>query len=148
MDEGLAGDYSQLPEMKKLLYVCEADTGGIMEYAIRQSAALARAGVEVVFLCRRSFPSERLAEGIREREFGERRGPLGKIFRVWRMIADLRANARQVAEFAEKLASKSPTRDPLPVTRHDLGEAEVCVLFACYKEYFSPFWVWPLRHGI
>lgn len=30
--------------MKKLLYVCEADSGGIMEYAIRQSAALLRAG--------------------------------------------------------------------------------------------------------
>jgi hypothetical protein len=30
--------------MKKLLYVCEADSGGIMEYAIRQSAALVRAG--------------------------------------------------------------------------------------------------------
>jgi hypothetical protein len=34
--------------MKKLLDVCEADTGGIMEYAIRQSAALVRAEVEVL----------------------------------------------------------------------------------------------------
>ena len=28
--------------MKKLLYVCEADSGGIMEYAIRQAAAILR----------------------------------------------------------------------------------------------------------
>jgi hypothetical protein len=30
--------------MKKLLYVCEAESGGIMEYAIRQAAAIAREG--------------------------------------------------------------------------------------------------------
>jgi hypothetical protein len=28
--------------MKKLLYVCEADSGGIMEYAIWQAAAISR----------------------------------------------------------------------------------------------------------
>jgi glycosyltransferase involved in cell wall biosynthesis len=277
--------------MKKLFYVCEADSGGIMEYAIRQSAALARAGVEVVFLCKPSFPRERLGEGVKveklklgprwnmlripwgkkaehprdsaepkgkinvwpregNRSIAKRtlknvRGPVGKIFRVWRMIADFRAHARQVAELAEKLAStpkselttedtiehrgrcekeqpkvgpkgegvglsesksteedtnglshggtantgqggakarlgpssrtgaafsnpftselardsentslnrsaiasasETNTRDPLPVTRHNLGEAEVAVLFACYKEYFAPFWVGPLR---
>jgi hypothetical protein len=27
--------------VEKILYFCEADSGGIMEYAIRQSAALA-----------------------------------------------------------------------------------------------------------
>ena len=64
MNEELAGDYSQLPEMKKLLYVCEADSGGIMEYAIRQSAAIAREGVEVHFLCKDSFPKERLGESL------------------------------------------------------------------------------------
>ena len=42
--------------MKKFLYVCEADSGGIMEYAIRQSAALVNQGVEVHFLCNESFP--------------------------------------------------------------------------------------------
>ncbi len=35
-----------------------------MEYAIRQSAAIAREGVEVHFLCKPSFPVERFAEGI------------------------------------------------------------------------------------
>jgi hypothetical protein len=64
LDEGLVGDYSQLPEMKKLLYVCDADSGGIMEYAIRQAAAIARVGVEVHFLCKDSFPKERLGESL------------------------------------------------------------------------------------
>jgi glycosyltransferase involved in cell wall biosynthesis len=61
------------------------------------------------------------------------------------MIADLRSEARKVDQLAEKLLKDSSTRNSLPVTRHDLGEAEVAVLFACYKEYFAPFWVWPLR---
>ena len=91
--------------MKKLLYVCEADSGGIMEYVIRQSAALAKAGVEVVFLCKPSFPKERLGEKIRieilksakaeKLKYGE--GMVGKIGRVVKMIADLRSEARQVA---------------------------------------------------
>ena len=82
--------------MKKLLYVCEADSGGIMEYAIRQSEAIAREGVEVHFLCKSSFPVERLADGIKVWEFDKSRGPrdqrrglAGKILRVLRIIADL-----------------------------------------------------------
>ena len=68
-----------------------------MEYAIRQSAAVARVGVEVHFLCKPSFPAERLAAGIKVWEFNKSRGPsdqrrglAGKIFRVCQMIADLR----------------------------------------------------------
>ena len=79
--------------MKKLLYVCEADSGGIMEYAIRQSAAISREGVEVHFLCKPSFPVERLENGIRVWEFDKSRGPsdqrrglAGKILRVLRPI--------------------------------------------------------------
>ena len=90
--------------MKKLLYVCEADSGGIMEYAIRQSAALVNQGAEVHFLCKESFPKERLAAGIVVEKIvesrvsrGQRRGVAGKIFRVWRMIFDLRSEARPVA---------------------------------------------------
>jgi len=59
--------------MKKLLYVCEADSGGIMEYAIRQSVAIAQEGVEVHFLCKPSFPVERLAAGIKVWEFDKSR---------------------------------------------------------------------------
>ena len=138
--------------MKKLLYVCEADSGGILEYAIRQSAAIAREGVEVHFLCKSSFPVERLEAGIEVWEFNKSRGPsdqrrglAGKILRVLRMISDLRSEAKQVDQLAEKLLKDSSTRNSLPVTRHNLGEAEVAVLFACYKEYFAPFWVGPLR---
>ena len=94
-----------------------------MEYAIRQSAALVNQGVEVHFLCKESFPKERLAGGIRVREFGKSRGArderraskkqarglVGKIGRVINMISDLRANSKQVAEMAEQLAfSPSP----------------------------------------
>jgi hypothetical protein len=61
------------------------------------------------------------------------------------MISDLRSEAKQVDQLVEKLLKDSSTRNSLPVTRHDLGEAEVAVLFACYKEYFAPFWVGPLR---
>ena len=138
--------------MKKLLYVCEADSGGIMEYAIRQAAAIAREGVEVHFLCKPSFPVERLADEIKVWEFNKSRGPsdqrgglAGKILRVLGMISDLRSEAKQVDQLAEKLPKDSSTRDSLPATRDHLDPAEVFVLFACYKEYFAPLWVWPLR---
>jgi glycosyltransferase involved in cell wall biosynthesis len=131
--------------MKKFLYVCEADSGGIMEYAIRQAAALVNQGVEVHFLCKDSFPKERLAAGIVVEKFVEgrvasvqRRGLAGKLSTIWRLTLGQRRNAKRVAELATKL-----TQDTL--TRHRPGSAEVGVLFACYKEYFAPFWVWPLR---
>ena len=91
-----------------------------MEYAIRQSAAVARVGVEVHFLCKPSFPVERLADGIKVWEFNKSRGPsdqrrglAGKIFRVWQMIADLRSEAKQVAQLSEKLLKDSSTRNSL-----------------------------------
>ena len=116
-----------------------------MEYAIRQSAAISDEGVEVHFLCKELFPKERLEAGIKVWEFNKSRGPsdrrrgfAGKILRVLRMISDLRSEAKHVDRLAEKLLNDSSTR-------HDLGEAEVAVLFVCYKEYFAPFWVGPLR---
>ena len=124
-----------------------------MEYAIRQSAALVNQGAEVHFLCKESFPKERLAAGIsveilksgKADILKNARGLLGKILRVWRMIFQLRSQAKQVVELAHQIAQTTSTRHQLPATRHQLGSAEVCVLFACYKEYFAPFWVWPLR---
>ena len=123
-----------------------------MEYAIRQSEAIAREGVEVYFLCKSSFPFERLADGIKVREFNKSRGPSDqsrglteKILRGLRMISDLRSEAKHVVKLAYQLSQNTSTRHQLPATRHNLGEAEVAVLFACYKEYFAPFWVWPLR---
>jgi glycosyltransferase involved in cell wall biosynthesis len=144
--------------MKHLVYACLSESGGILDYAVYQATALFEAsripgsGFELHFLCHKTFPVERLPSGIKVWKFKERdgscnqsRGLFGKIMRAWRMIDDLRSEARQVADIAEELASQSSTRHSLPVTRHNLGEAEVCVLFDCYKEYFSPFWVWPLR---
>lgn len=123
-----------------------------MEYAIRQSAAVAREGVEVHFLCKPSFPVERLAVGIKVWEFATRRktsvrsrGLPGRILRLWRLIFDLRSEAKQVAKLAAKLAQTNAPRRQLPGTSHNLVSAEVSVLFACYKEYFAPFWVGPLK---
>jgi len=115
--------------MKKLLYVCEADSGGIMEYAIRQSAALVNQGMEVHFLCKESFPKERLAAGIRviNLEAGrETFWSIGKLRTIWRLTIGSRRISQQIFEIAEKMHFEF-------------------VLFACFKEYFSPFWVWPLR---
>jgi hypothetical protein len=60
-----------------------------MEYAIRQSVAIAQEGAEVHFLCKPSFPRERLEAGIKVWDFDKsrvasdkRRGLLGKILRV------------------------------------------------------------------
>ncbi len=51
-----------------------------MEYAIRQSAAIVREGVEVHFLCKASFPVERLGAGIFVERFEE--SPLASASRV------------------------------------------------------------------
>lgn len=119
-----------------------------MEYAIRQSAAIAREGAEMHFLCKPSFPAERLMGEVELHKFAPANPPrwaVGKLGTIWRLTFGQRRNAKQVVEWATKLSQTSSTRHPLPVTRHNLGAAEVFVLFACYKEYFAPFWVGPLR---
>ena len=145
--------------MKKLLYACLSESGGVLDYAVYQAGALLKDaskrdgnGFELHFLCQNSFPVERLPAGIKVWEFEksresrvESRGLLGKILRVLRMISDLRLEAKQVARLAHQLQHTSSTRHELPSTRHRSGPAEVVVLFDCYKEYFAPFWIWPLR---
>jgi glycosyltransferase involved in cell wall biosynthesis len=123
-----------------------------MEYAIQQAAAIAQEGVEVYFLCKPSFPVERLGAGIILEKFqeprgarGESRGLAGKLSTIWRLTLGQRRNAKQVAKLAYQLAQPSSTRHQLPATRDRPSFAEVVVLFACYKEYFSPFWAGPLR---
>jgi len=88
-----------------------------MEYAIRQSEAIAREGVEVYFLCKSSFPFERLADGIKVREFNKSRGPSDqsrglteKILRGLRMISDLRSEAKHVVKLAYQLSQNTSTR--------------------------------------
>ena len=75
------------------------------------------------FLCKPSFPVERLGAGMKVWEFNKSRGPsdhrrglAGKILRVWRMIGDLRSEAKQVDQLAEKLLKDSSTRNSLPAT--------------------------------
>jgi glycosyltransferase involved in cell wall biosynthesis len=144
--------------MKQLVYACLSESGGILDYAVYQVGALLKDaskrdgnGFELHFICHKSFPIERLPAGIilhrfqAKRHHSEKRGFLSKVCRVFSMVADLRSEARQVAQLAEELAMDSSARDLLPATRHNSEAAEVCVLFDCYKEYFAPFWIWPLR---
>ncbi len=184
-----------------LLYVCNADTGGIAEYAIRQVRALAECGVEVTVLCKETFPVERLNCKVltfRKVEipgiFNTRTGIFGKIARVAGMIADSTSQAREVVRLmrngewrmenseekaetgnlttgAEGCAGKTskgspmgdmsgnegikaenqPTADcQLPTAnsccpRPSTLDPRPCILFACYAEYFSPFWAPVLR---
>ncbi len=119
-----------------------------MEYAIRQSAAIAREGVEVHFLCKPSFPVDRLEDGIVVDKFASEKPPfcaVGKLSKVWRLTLGQRRNAKKVAELATNLAQTSSPRHQLLATRNLPNFAKVVVLFACYKEYFAPFWVGPLR---
>lgn len=100
-----------------------------MEYAVRQAAAIALEGWEVHFLCKESFPKQRLPTGIRVINFEAGReafSSTGKLRTIWRLTIGSRRISQQIFEIAEKMHFKF-------------------VLFACFKEYFSPFWVWPLR---
>jgi len=100
-----------------------------MEYAVRQAAAIALEGLEVHFLCKESFPRQRLATGIRVINFEAGRKTFcstGKLRTIWRLTIGSRRISQQIFEIAEKMHFEF-------------------VLFACFKEYFSPFWVWPLR---
>jgi len=100
-----------------------------MEYALRQAAAIALEGCEVHFLCKESFPKQRLATGIRLINFKAERKPFwatGKLRTIWRLTIGSRRISQQIFEIAEKMHFEF-------------------VLFACYKEYFSPFWAGPLR---
>jgi len=138
--------------MKRLIYACLSESGGILDYAVYQVAALLKEasktdghGFELHFICHKSFPIERIPAGIKvweiekSRVTGDQcRGLGGKILRVLRMISVLRSEAKQVAQLAEKLVKDSSTRQ-------NLGATEVSVLLDCYKEYFALFWIWPLR---
>lgn len=104
----------------RLLYLCDVDTGGIAEYAVRQVDALAGAGAEVTLLCRPTLRTERVRRAVVKEVLPrapERAASLPQ--RILGQIADQRAVARAVAWES---------------TGHD------ALLIACYAEYFSPFW--------
>lgn len=108
-------------QTKHILYLCDADTGGIAEYAIRQVAALADAGARVTFLCRPGFPQERLR--AHEVIAGLPSNPSAG--QIWRKFMDRILDGRQIAKAS------------CTVAREARADA---LLIACYSEYFSPFW--------
>ena len=105
----------------RLLYVCDAVSGGIAEYAIRQVTALAEVGTEVIFLCRGDFPVERLPGHRVDATLPKLRrgGP------VWQKVLNQIQDGRALA--------KSTTNTALALSVD-------AILLACYSEYFSPFW--------
>lgn len=103
----------------RLLYICDAVSGGISEYAIRQVPALMAAGVQVTVLCRRGFPVDRLhgcqvATVLPDLPTGGSR---------WRKVLDRIGDGQCMAKAVAAAAGA-----------HDV------VLMACYSEYFAPFW--------
>lgn len=113
----------------KLLYVCDDDSGGIAEYAILQFHALMDAGAEVTFLCRPTFPVARLKRGniLAGLPHTRARHP----FMPARALREI-VKARTLAQRA--------TNEAL------IGNYDA-VLFACYREYFAPFWAAVLRRA-
>jgi glycosyltransferase involved in cell wall biosynthesis len=146
--------------MTKLIYVCEPDTGGIVEYAIRQVSALVQVrnavtgpaeqnSLNIVFVCTPNFPVNRLPAGVQVELLppstldGQKnsRCVFGKLARAGAMIRDAKRQAAAVADIVER---ESSTLLP-PMRERDNGKSELYVLFACYKEYFSNFWAGTLR---
>jgi glycosyltransferase involved in cell wall biosynthesis len=117
------------PFPMRLLYLCDADGGGIAEYAIRQVKALTAAGVEVTFLCRPSFDIKRVCATRILAILPPAGGGKGSApVRFLRRIRD----AREVAHIAA----------------HEVqcGSYDA-LLIACFAEYFSPFWAGILRRA-
>jgi glycosyltransferase involved in cell wall biosynthesis len=106
----------------RLLYLCDADSGGIAEYAVWQINALTESGVAVTVVCRPGFPAERVkAAAVKPilPASESRRETL--LVRIWRKIGDLRVMARVVCGVARE------------------GEYDG-LLMASFAEYFSPLW--------
>lgn len=106
----------------RIAYLCDADSGGIAGYAVRQVNALTEAGAEVTLLCRPTLRAERVqhAEVLSILPAPPARAS-GKAHRIFRQILDLR-------EIAGIVECEVETSD------YD------ALLIACYAEYFSPFW--------
>jgi len=106
----------------RLLYLCDADGGGIAEYAIRQFHALCDAGLEASFLCRPTFEIHRLQRpGVMANLPAPPTRHRSKAGRVLQKIREARAVAQMAANSA-------------------LEGGYDALLIACYGEYFSPFW--------
>jgi glycosyltransferase involved in cell wall biosynthesis len=105
----------------RLIYICDAQYGGIAEYAIRQVAALIDADVQVIFVCRPGFPVGRLRGCWVKASLP----PCPADGPVWKKVIDRIGDGLRIAKLATKYA----------IELH--ADA---VLMASYSEYFSPFW--------
>jgi len=105
----------------QLVYLCDAINGGIAEYAIRQVPALAKAGMQVTFLCRPEFPFSRIhaCKVLASLPTYPSGGP------EWRKVAERISDGVRIAAVTAKAASAL--------------QADA-ILMASYSEYFSPFW--------
>jgi hypothetical protein len=82
-----------------------------MEYAIRQSAAaIAREGVEVHFLCKPSFPVERLAAGIKVWEFDKSRVAFDQHSSAWKFIQTMQRGGIGVPSASKRVSIKKCPR--------------------------------------
>ncbi len=112
-----------------LLYVCDASSGGIAEYAIRQMAALTDVGIEVTFLCRPGFPTERLCGCRVDASLPQK----PKYREAWGKVIDRIRDGRTVAKAVVNVAVSLPAD---------------AVLIACFAEYFSPLWAGTFRSAV
>jgi glycosyltransferase involved in cell wall biosynthesis len=112
----------------RLLYRLEATGGGIYAYARHQISALINAGATVDVLCRAGtskadFPRARLLPQIPQpRQLVTLRNPFRYIF-----------DARQSVHALTRVVA---TRNDY---RYDY------ILLDCFKEYFAPMWIYPLK---
>jgi glycosyltransferase involved in cell wall biosynthesis len=113
-------------EARMILYVGEASTGGIAEYAVHQVNALAHAGAEVSVLCRPDFPQNRIVGAQVLPDLPVRSSGKGALRRGLDYISDARAISRRIVEVA---ASGGHTY----------------VLLDSFREYLAPLWTGPLR---
>lgn len=106
----------------KLLYLCEADTGGIARYGIEQFSALLAEGVEARLLCRPSLPIAPLDPATVLPLLPRRARPQSN-----RLCRPVQAawDFQQVAIRTRRLVREGP---------YD------ALLIACFVEYFAPFW--------
>ena len=110
-----------------ILYVAEATSGGIFEYGICQANALSRAGARVTYLCRAGTDTSRLTgvdlcAKLAQKHHG---GP-SKFVRALKLIMDSRRLALEIQRI-------------LNFHKFDY------ILIDCFREYFSPFWIGPLK---
>lgn len=115
----------------RLLYFCPAMSGGIADYGREQAHAIARAGVEVVFLTTPGF-NVRPDDGYEVLpQIAEKPASRPGAFLRWRSRL---ATARQI------LANVHGLQEGIQKT----GCSHV--LLASYAEYLAPFWAGKLRH--